>query len=820
MKSDGHALARKELAAHFSASGGWAILLLWIVGNSCMLWIFSGDYNLLDSGSASLRPFFRLAPLLLMLLVPAVTMRAYAEERRSGTLELLQTHPLPPGRILAEKFRATCLFCGTRLSVGLYLLLYSLLQLFLLLLVSPRGVDVGETAGGYAGLLLLCLAFSSIGLFASACTRSSATAYLLGLALCFAAFYGCELVASLFSSGALHARWESVGMLARYEPMTRGMVTSDACVYFLSATALFLLLTLLRTARPDRKAKVRMGAAVAGLVVLNLLTTHFTLRLDLTADRRHTLSPTTRTLLESLQGPVGVTLYLDGDLNPQFYSLRSAVIDLLTEMANHAPEGIGLTLRNPNLEATDPQARAALLAGLERRGIKPLSVNERNRQSGQTVEQIIFPWAEVIYGGDTVAVPLLRNNVLQSATEVLHRSAAELEYGFSDALRILSIRQPERIAFIEGHGEMTEPALYQAYNALSRYYQVERGPIAGSADNLAPYKALVIAGPQMPFSEAEKFILDQYLMQGGSILLLTGGATFRTDRFEATGSSPTAKRDLNLDDWLFRYGLRIEPALLQDLQCTPIRLTSTVDRSTTTLPWYFSPLLLPSAHPITARIAPLKSEFVSPVTLLPADSGVKQSVLLTTSAESHTLQVPSEVSLRYVEMPATARYFDEGAQPAAVLVEGRLPSVWQHRPLPPGAGERREGRLDRTLPSTTSRLIVAASESLIRGEWEGSGRNVRPLPLGYEPASKTTLGNEDFLVQCLTYLTRQDQWLTLRSRTLTLRPIDPVARTGERRFRQALSLLLPLSLLLIHWAAFRLLRRRAVRRLGEKVSTL
>lgn len=808
-RTNARALFKKESGSLSIASGGWVVLLLWIAGNACMLWIFDGTYNLLDGGNATLRPFFQLAPLLLLFLVPALTMRAYAEERKSGTWELLNTHPVSPFLLLFAKFRAALCSCAV-------LLLYSLPQLALLLWLSPHGMDGGEIAGGYTGLLLLCAAFCSIGLFASSCTKNPAIAYLAGLALCFLAYFGCALLASLFSSGALHEAWESIGMQARYEPMARGMVTSDACVYFLSATALFLTLLLVRTGRGGKRLKRKLPWAIAGLIVLNLLATRFTFRMDLTADKRHTLSSTTLELLASLPQPIEVTLYLNGKLNPQFHSLRSATIDLLTEMANSTRHGIKLTLNDPNL-ASGPEERAAQIEELGKRGIAPLSVNERDARSGQTLAQIIFPWAEVVYDGDTVPVPLLRRDVLKSSSEVLHQSKAELEYGFSDALRVLSIGQPDRIAFVEGHGEMAEPELYQAYNALSRYFQVERGPLEGSADLLAPYKALVIAAPQKPFTEAEKFLLDQYLMQGGSVLLLSNGAEFQEELFDATGSSPTAKRELNLDDWLFHYGLRIEPALIQDMQCTPIELASTIDRSTTTLPWFFAPLLLPTSHPITAQIAPVRSEYVSPVTLLSPKEGIRQSVLLTTSANSHTLQVPEQVSLRYVDMPASTRYFHEQPQVVAALVEGRFSSAWQHRPLPDGADAGETGRLDETPPGKTARLIVASSGSLIRGDWRGSGHNAYPLPLGYEPASKTTLGNEDFLIQCMTYLTRHDQWLTLRGRTLLQRPLDPAATSsGERAFWQGMASVLPLLLLAAHWATSAFIRRHMVRKLCRK----
>ncbi len=793
-------LWRKEMDSFFATASGWTILGLWTMAAGAMLWLFGGDYNLLDGGTATLRPFFRLAPVLLMCLVPAVTMRLYAEERRSGTLELLFTHPVSSGSILIGKFLAAY----WTVVVALF---YTLFYVILLAFLAPQGMDVGEIVGGYVGLLLLGAAYCAVGLFASACSRNQVTACLSGIVWCFLLYYGGALVATLMQTGALHNAWEALGMQARMEPMTRGMLTSDGVVYFFSVTALFLFAALCGS-RPGWKPGKTLVAMVLGTVLLNLFATRYSVRWDLTADKRYTPTATTRNLMASLSAPVEVTLYLNGDLNPQFHALRRAAIDFLTEMAGMVPGGVSLKLSDPN-RANGEEAREENYRRLNERGITPLSVNQRNPQDGRITEQIVFPWAEVAYEGDTMAVPLLRRNLMQTPQEVLLRSAGELEYAFSDALRILAIRQPERIAFIEGHGEMTEPSLYQAFNALSKYYSIDSGVLGDDPEMLKPYKALVIADPKQPFTEVEKFVLDQYLMQGGSLMLLTSGCRFDEDMFGAVGTSPTLKRDLNLDDMLFSYGVRIEPALVQDLQCTPIVLTSTTDqRSTTTLPWFFAPLLLPSEHALVAHAAPLKSEYVSPLTLVNAHPGVEKQVLLTTSAQTHLLPVPEAVSLRYAEMPADEAYFNEPEQVAAVLIEGELPSAYRNRPVPEQARLLSGGRLERAdSAGKEARILVASSGSLLRGEWEGSGKKVHPLPLGYDAPSRTTLGNEDFLIRSLTYLTRQEEWIALRGRTLAHYPIAPGALTRRLPW-QLCGVLSPLALVLLSAFAYRLDRKR------------
>lgn len=215
---------------------------------------------------------------------------------------------------------------------------------------------------------------------------------------------------------------------------------------------------------------------------------------------------------------------------------------------------------------------------MDAKGMRGLSVNEHDKE-GKLSSKVIYPWMEIVYNGDTIPVSLLKKNLNLTPQEVLNTSAGELEYSLTEGIRTLTITNPERIAFIEGHGEWDEASVYEATNLLSRFYTIDRGHLSGNPQELLHYKVLIIASPRKAFSENEKFALDQYIMNGGSVLWLIDGVKISQQEFDATGESATLKQELNLDDLLFTYGIRVNPVTIQDMQCTAIRLASSVAHS-------------------------------------------------------------------------------------------------------------------------------------------------------------------------------------------------------------------------------------------------
>lgn len=545
---------------------------------------------------------------------------------------------------------------------------------------------------------------------------------------------------------------------------------------------------------------------LALLLAVNVLSSRIFLRMDLTSEKRYTLSDQSRKLIKSLDKPLEVILYLNGDLNPAFDRLRTSTTDMLDELSIYASHGITLRKVNPSA-APDEKTRQEHYLKMDKHGMRGTSVNEHDRE-GKLSSKVIYPWIELVYNGDTLPVSLLKKNINITPQEILNTSAGELEYNLTEGIRVLTVSNPEKIAFIEGHGEWSEPYVYEATNLLSRYYSVDRGLLSGNPEELLPYKVLIIASPQKAFSEKEKFALDQYLMNGGSILWLVDGTKISLQEFDGTGESSTLKQDVNLDDLLFTYGVRINPVTVQDMQCTAIRLASSEagsKESFTTLPWYFAPLLIPSAeNMITHNISPLKSEFVSTISFVGNDQ-LKKQVLLTTSPNAHTLRVPEKVSLRYVEMPAEESYFNEPNLPVAGLIEGKFPSAFINQLTPDSCIELPQGRLSE---SKNTRMIVVATGSIIKNEWKGQHREAQPVPVGFDEVSGEQLGNADFISNAVNYLARNDQWLNLRSHNYKLRLLNKQAINEQRGLWEIINIAIPPILLLIAGFAYSRFRKR------------
>ena len=555
------------------------------------------------------------------------------------------------------------------------------------------------------------------------------------------------------------------------------------------------------------KKKILEGfGLLALLLAINMLSSRLFVRMDLTAEKRYTLSNQSKQLIKSLDKPLEVILYLNGDLNPAFDRLRTSATDMLDELSVYASHSITLREVNPSA-APDEKIRREHYLKMDQRGMKGLSVNEHDRE-GKLSSKVIYPWMELIYNGDTIAVSLLKKNLNLTPQEVLNTSAGELEYNLTEGIRVLTINNPSRIAFIEGHGEWSEPYVYEATNLLSKYYNVDRGQLSGNPEELLPYKVLIIASPQKAFSEKEKFAIDQYLMSGRSILWLVNGIKISMQEFDATGESSTLKQDVNLDDLLFTYGVRINPVTVQDMQCTAIRLASSeagAKEAFTTLPWYFAPLLIPSTESIiTHNISPLKSEFVSTISFVGNDQ-LKKQVLLTTSPNAHTLPVPEKVSLRYVEMPAEESYFNEPSLPVAGLIEGKFPSAFINRLTPDSCIELPQGRLQQ---SKNTRMIIAATGSIIKNEWKGQREAAHPVPLGFDEVSGEQLGNAEFITNAVNYLAGNDQWLNLRSRDYKLRLLNRQAINEQRGLWEIINIAVPLILLLIAGFTYSRYRKR------------
>ena len=521
--------------------------------------------------------------------------------------------------------------------------------------------------------------------------------------------------------------------------------------------------------------------AIVGVVLLNVAAHFCVLRLDLTDDQRYSLSAATKELLNELDAPVEVTVYLAGDLNPSFQRLKNATAEMVEEMGKLRPTKSPL-----KGDFADPSSE-----DLSALGLTPIVIHER-AHNGTTVQQTVYPYALVRYKGRRAVVSLLQNNRGMSGEENLNASIENLEYAFAEAIHQVQQTEVPRVAFLEGHGELPEQNVYDISLALSKYFQVDRGVLGSDPSVLDGYQAVVVADPQTPFSEADKYILDHYIQQGGNVLWVLNGVRFSEDVLAQSGFTPVLALDLNLTDMLFRYGVRVNPALLQDVQCLPVPVNVSSDPQQPNLqpvPWYYAPLLLTSqASPITRNIGQVSSMFASPVDVVGGEDGIRKEVLLATSTATRLIPTPAEVDLGDLNPDmSTFRY---QYVPVAVALEGRFPSVFAHRMVPEGielaaAGETIGGN------SEVSRQVVVASGSVIRNEIQQG----KALPAGYDRYSGMQFANRDFLVNAVLYLTDEQGLIPLRQKTIALRLLNDRRAHEQRTQMQLFSTITPVALL-------------------------
>lgn len=513
-------------------------------------------------------------------------------------------------------------------------------------------------------------------------------------------------------------------------------------------------------------------------------------RWDLTDDRHYSLSEATKTLLKQTNAPIEVTLLLDGDLNAGFTRLKKATEELLEEMSVYS----------------DLRTSKDLAVSKDSLGLRPIVIHERE-QNGKTAQTTIYPYALISYKGRGAVVTLLKNTRGLSGEENLNNSIEQLEYAFAEALHRLQQTELPRIAIIEGHGEPDERYVWDLEQTLSQYFYVDRGAIVIPEQGvdvhlLDGYKAIIIANPQTAFSDIERFIIDQYIMRGGTVLWVVNGVRFSNDVLQSDGFTPIIPLDLGITDMLFRYGIRINPALVQDLQCLTIPVNVSDDPETPNLqplPWTYAPLLLTSnSSPITRNTGQVMSTFVSPIDAVGGEDGIDKRVLLATSTATRVTATPGEVNLNDLQPDLEA--FRYQYVPVAVSLEGTFNSAFAHRMMPDSIVSDEPIRKQ----SVATRQVVIGSGSIIMNEVE---RN-QVLPMGYDRYNQIQFSNRDFIANVLLWLTDSEGLIQLREKTVALRLLNDKRAHDERARVQTISTISPIAILVLIGGVIWIIRKR------------
>ena len=556
------------------------------------------------------------------------------------------------------------------------------------------------------------------------------------------------------------------------------------------------------------------------VILVNILLSWVDFRIDLTQDKKHSISKETKQILTDLEDVVFIKIYLAGDFPTEFKHLQSELLNLLTSFKSIAGDNFDYEVIDPN-NTKDESEKIDLFKQLVKDGLTPTDIEIRSTSSKSS--QIIFPGALIYYKDRQQAVNFLKNSVTKQAGENINASIENLEYEFIAAIHHLAKNNIEKIAFLEGNGELTDKEVYdltesvlQDNDKLSYHYTIERfnikefeidsskmeADISKQILDLSNFKALIIAKPTIAFNMLEKFIIDQYIMNGGKILWLIDGVNATMDSLQKANSFIALKNDLNLDDQLFKYGVRINPNLIEDLRSTQIPIVTGYSNNMpqqSYFPWPYYPLLFSEInHPISKGLDAIKCDFASSIDTI--QNTIKKTILLTSSKQSRINPTPAKISLGILQNPPPIESFNKSQLPIAVLLEGEFESVFKNRILP------KEQSIDFKDKSKPTQMIVVSDGDVARNSVSNNGDI---YPLGYDRFINYTYpGNKKFVMNAIHYLCDDVGLTQLKSKEIKLRLLDKEKIASNMFLIQFINIVFPLLLLIIATLLFLNFKKR------------
>ena len=565
-----------------------------------------------------------------------------------------------------------------------------------------------------------------------------------------------------------------------------------------------------------KKDIIKLAVSLAVIVFVNYAAGFINIKIDLTKDKKYSLSPVSKEILKNLDDKVSIKVYLDGKLSIPYKKFRRSIEDKLEEFKVYGKGRLSYTFIDP--------LKDTIIMELQHKKLIPVNYSYKNRQGDLTIATIV-PGALISYRDREVPVNLLKDGPV-SDEEKVNSSLELLEYKFINMIRKITNDSPDTIGFIIGHGELYGYELEDIYRELEDYYKIDIVVmINGQAGILDKYKSIIIAKPKYRFSEADKFVIDQYIMNGGKVLWLIDEVSVgNVDSLLIKGYIKTSINNLNIEDQLFRYGIRINPVLVKDKVCTilPINVASPNQVADwEPIDWPYFPLLNPAPHhPITKNSSYIRSQFANTIDTLESRRTVKKTILLKTSKNNNPVTAPPIISKKEIFYDEPAIAFDTVAKPVAVLLEGTFESDFNNRPVPENLipGDKKIAFRGK---SVNTKMIVVADGDVIRNDFVVLTDRVFILPLKTDKYIEfinnfygkeelpSFFDNKDFMVDAINYLTNTRGITELRNREYELRLLDK-EKTGSMKNRikwQLINTLLPVLIIIAFGLLYNYLRK-------------
>ncbi|MFV0564825.1 MAG: gliding motility-associated ABC transporter substrate-binding protein GldG [Flavobacteriaceae bacterium] len=549
------------------------------------------------------------------------------------------------------------------------------------------------------------------------------------------------------------------------------------------------------------KTTKHIALSLLALIAINYVSNLAFKRFDLTVDKRYTLSQAAITIVGEVNSPLVIDVFLEGnDFPSEFRRLKTETQQLLDEFQSEN-KNIVYHFINP-LE--DENSRNSNIQHLTQRGLTPMQLSVT--ENGKASQSMIFPWALASYNNQTVSIPLIKNKIGASQQELVTNSVQHLEYAFADGFSKLTRPKHRKIAILKGNRELDDKYIADFGKTLSNYYFIAPFTLENAADNsqktlqeLNDFDLIIAAKPTKPFTETEKLILDQYTMNGGKSLWLIDAVAMEKDSlYNASGKNFAVARDLNLTDFFFKYGVRINPVLVSSLYSAPITLAvgSGSESQFQHLQWPYSPLASPNSnHPIVNNLNLVKFDFANQIDTL--KNTISKTILLQSAPLSRLEGVPKEITLDLVTQDQNPENFTHGPQTLSVLLEGEFTSVYHNRVKPFKLNNEKE-------KSPPTKIIIIADGDVIKNDVLKN----TPQELGFDRWTGQSFGNKEFLLNAVNYLLDDTGLINIRSKEIAIPFLNQQKITAEKNQWQLVNLLLPLLFLALFGFVFNYFRKK------------
>lgn len=563
------------------------------------------------------------------------------------------------------------------------------------------------------------------------------------------------------------------------------------------------------------------------IIFINVLGYYFFVRVDLTEEKRYSLSVSTKKLLKEIDEVVFVRCYLDGDMPAEYKALKNETKEMLDQFRAYNP--------NIEYEFVDPNGfenrteRDEFYRRLFERGLSPINI--KTTKSNTQVQQYIFPYIDIVHKGRTYIAPLLSSKKGVAGEGIIAGSIENLEYNIYSSIRSIVNAKKDKVVFLYGHGELPVENIYDFVSSLSEYYEVDSITINEKLNSLTDriydtvdlskvtienkYKCMIVAKPTSIFSYKDLYIIDQYIMHGGKVLWLLDALNVSMDSLQAQSSTVAISNFTGVDDILFRYGAKVNTNLIMDLQCAKVPIVTGQYQDNmpqmSYYPWNFFPEIHPNSnHIVSDKISPVKMEFVSSIDT--TASQAEKTVLLYSSNGTRIMNAPVNVSLNMLKQKQDAKLFNAGSKPVAMLLEGEFVSAFKNRLT---ATMEENTQIAFKDFSDTTAMIVVADGDICKNDFI----NGQLLPLGYDKYTRQMYGNKEFLVNCVNYLCGDVDLIPLRSREVIMRKLDTAKIERERTFWQVINVVVPVVIILLVGLVLTIFRKKKYSRKFQIKST-